>query len=100
MSHITPDQVAHIARLARLRFSPEELSDFTDRFNQIVTYVEKLDEADTEGVEPMTSLLTSANVLRDDEPGPLLTPAEALRNAPKKTEGFFSVPKVIGEAEG
>jgi len=99
MSHITPDQVQHIARLARLRFAPEDLAAFTAQFNQILTYVEKLNEAGTEGVEPMTSLLDVTNVLRDDEPGPMLSPAEALRNAPRKTEGFFAVPKVIGDGE-
>ena len=95
---MTPEQVQHIARLARLRFSDEEIEGFTAQFNQIVAYVEKLDEVDTEGVEPMASVLEAVNVLRDDLAGPMLSPAEALRNAPKKTEGFFSVPKVIGDA--
>jgi aspartyl-tRNA(Asn)/glutamyl-tRNA(Gln) amidotransferase subunit C len=94
---MTPEDVRKVASLARLRVSDEELEGFTAQFNQIVAYVEKLDEVDTTGVEPMTSVLDASNVLRDDEPGPLLTPAEALSNAPKKTEGFFSVPKVIGD---
>lgn len=99
MSQITSDQVQHIARLAKLRFTPQELADFTAQFNQIVSYVEQLEEADTEGVTPMTSSLEELNVMRDDTPGTMLPPTEALRNAPKKTEGFFSVPKVIGEIE-
>ena len=90
-------QIEHVARLARLRFSPEEITGFAAQFNQIVSYVEKLDEVDTEGVEPMASVLEVADVLREDEPGPMLSPSEALRNAPKKTEGFFAVPKVIGD---
>jgi aspartyl-tRNA(Asn)/glutamyl-tRNA(Gln) amidotransferase subunit C len=94
---MTPEDVRKVASLARLRVSDEELEGFTAQFNQIVAYVEKLDEVDTTGVEPMTSVLDASNVLRDDEPGPLLTSAEALSNAPKKTEGFFSVPKVIGD---
>lgn len=98
MSTISPEQIEYIAKLARLRFTPDELSGFTAQFNQIVEYVEKLNEADTEGIEPMTSLLEESTRLRDDEPGPMLSPADALRNAPKKTEGFFSVPKVVGEA--
>ena len=94
---MTPEAIRAVATLARLRFSDEELAGFTEQFNQILAYVEKLNEVDTTGVEPMTSVLDVANVLRDDEPGPMLSPAEALSNAPKKTEGFFSVPKVIGD---
>lgn len=94
---MTPEDVRKVASLSRLRVSDEELEGFTAQFNQIVLYVEKLNEVDTDGVEPMTSVLDASNVLRDDEPGPLLTSAEALSNAPKKTEGFFSVPKVIGD---
>lgn len=94
---MTPDDVRKVATLSRLRVPDEELEGFTAQFNQIVAYVEKLNEVDTTGVEPMTSVLDASNVLRDDEPGPLLSPAEALANAPRKTEGFFSVPKVIGD---
>ena len=94
---VTPDQIEYIARLARLRFTENELAGFTAQFNQIVEYVEKLNQADTAGVEPMASLLEETTALRGDEPAAMLSPAEALRNAPKKTEGFFSVPKVVGE---
>jgi aspartyl-tRNA(Asn)/glutamyl-tRNA(Gln) amidotransferase subunit C len=94
---VTPEQIEYIAKLARLRFTSDELTGFTAQFNQIVEYVEKLNEADTAGVEPMASLIEETTSLRADEPGSMLSPAEALRNAPKKTEGFFSVPKVVGE---
>jgi aspartyl-tRNA(Asn)/glutamyl-tRNA(Gln) amidotransferase subunit C len=97
-STITPEQIQHIARLARLRFTEGELAGFTTQFNEILGYVEKLSEASTDGVEPMASLFESSSRLRDDTPGPMLPASEALSNAPKKTEGFFSVPKVIGEA--
>src|SRR5437870_4554333 len=96
-SRISIEQIEHVARLARLRFSPDEITGFAAQFNQIVSYVEKLNEVDTEGIEPMASVLAIADVLREDEPGPLLPQSEALRNAPKKTEGFFTVPKVIGD---
>jgi aspartyl-tRNA(Asn)/glutamyl-tRNA(Gln) amidotransferase subunit C len=95
---MSPEQVAHIARLARLRFTPEQIGGFTEQFNQIISYIEKLNEVDTEGVEPMTSVLQAVDVFREDEPGAMLSQADALKNAPKKTEGFFSVPKVLGEA--
>lgn len=94
---ITSQQIEHIARLARLRFTAEEMAGFTSQFNQIVEYIETLNRADTEGVEPMESLFDAVSVLREDTPGPMLPPGEALRNAPKKTEGFFSVPKVLGD---
>jgi len=92
---VSPDHVGHVARLARLRLAPDDLELFTAQFNQILAYVTKLESVDVTGVEPMESVLESANVLRDDEPGPHLSTAEALSNAPRKTEGFFSVPKVL-----
>ncbi|MEO5929027.1 MAG: Asp-tRNA(Asn)/Glu-tRNA(Gln) amidotransferase subunit GatC [Candidatus Kapaibacterium sp.] len=95
-STITSDQIAHIARLARLRFTEEELAGFTEQFNQIVAYVEQLNMADTDGVEPMANLSEATDRLREDIPGPMLPQGEALSNAPRKNEGFFSVPKVIG----
>lgn len=99
MSHeISREEISHIARLAKLRFTEEELGDFSAQFNRIIAYVEKLNEVDTEGVEPMARLQEEATSLRLDEPGPMLDVAEALKNAPKKTEGFFNVPKVIGDA--
>ncbi len=95
---ITSNQIEHIAKLARLRFTPDELAGFTLQFNELVGYVEKLNQADTSGVEPMESLFDADTTLREDIPGPMLSPGEALRNAPKKTEGFFSVPKVLNDA--
>jgi len=97
MEEISQEEIRHIARLAKLRFADEEIDAFAAQFNRIVAYVEKLNEVDTEGVEPMARLLRGATELRADEPGPMLAPAEALKNAPRKTEGFFSVPRVLGE---
>jgi aspartyl-tRNA(Asn)/glutamyl-tRNA(Gln) amidotransferase subunit C len=94
---MTRETISKVAALARLRFAPEELEGFAAQFNQIVSYVEKLNEVETTGVEPMASTLESVNVLRDDVPAAMLSQAEALRNAPRKTEGFFTVPKVIGD---
>ena len=100
MAHttITRDEVERIARLARLRFSDEELETFTKDFDRIIAYVEKLDEVDCEGVEPMMRAATDVRPPRADEPDEMLEPAEALKNAPEKTEGFFRVPKVLGES--
>lgn len=97
---VTPEQIQHIGRLARLRFAPDKLEQFTAQFNRIVGYVEKLNLADTQGVQPMTDLYDQVVEPRTDQPGPLVSQADALKNAPRKTEGFFSVPKVIGDAAG
>lgn len=87
--------VEGIARLARLEFAPTEKAAFADQFNKILTYIEKLNELDTTNVEPLTQVTTSSNVMRDDEPGACLTPADALRNAPARLENFLKVPKVV-----
>lgn len=99
IEEISQEEIRHIAKLAKLRFNDEEITDFAGQFNRIVTYVEKLNEVNTEGVEPMARLQREATALRPDEVGEMLDPAQALKNAPKKTEGFFNVPKVIGDVE-
>ena len=93
---VTRDQVQNIARLAKLQFNPQEEEHFTEQFNQILSYVEKLDELDTESVDPTTHVLDLNNVLREDKVIQWMTQDQALANAPLKKNGFFSVPKVIG----
>ncbi len=87
--------VEHIAELARLKFSEEELQSFTEQMNEILTYVEKLNELDTENVEPLSHPVESNNVFREDEVKKSVSTEEALKNAPEKDEQFFKVPKVI-----
>jgi len=96
MTTITPETVERIARLARLRFTPNELAEFTGQFTQIVSYVEQLNEVDTDGVEPLEAIYDTVAPPREDEPGPPLSSAEALSNAPRRVETFFAVPKVLG----
>ncbi len=93
---VTVKEVENIARLAKLSFSEEEIEEFTEQFNQILAYVEKLNELDTTEVPPTYHVLDLSNVMRPDKVRPWLTQEEALANAPKKKSGFFSVPKVIG----
>ncbi len=90
------EQVETIAELAKLSFSPEEKETFIEQFNQILRYMEKLDELDTADVEPTYNVLDLHNVTRPDAVQPWLTQEEALANAPRSHNGFFSVPKVIG----
>ena len=94
---VTLNDVEHIARLARLEFSAEEKQKFTHQLNQILAYVEKLNELDTTNVEPLSHVVDIRNRLREDVAEKGLSPEEALKNAPAKTDKFFKVPKVIGE---
>ena len=87
--------VEHVAKLARLEFSPEEKEIFTRQLDAILTYVDKLNELDTAGVEPTSHVLPINNVFRDDVPRPSLAPDDALMNAPDRAEDFYRVPKII-----
>ncbi len=92
---VTIKDVDHIAKLAKLSFSEEEKEKFTEQFNQILSFMEKLNELDTSNVEPLSHVIELQNVLRDDNVKPSLPTDEALKNAPAKDEKFFKVPKVI-----
>lgn len=93
---VTREQVAYIAELAKLRFTESEMEVMTTEMNNILHYVEKLNELDTDGIEPLSSIHEAVNVLRDDIEEEPLTNAEILHNAPDSLERFFKVPKVIG----
>ncbi|NTU57439.1 MAG: Asp-tRNA(Asn)/Glu-tRNA(Gln) amidotransferase subunit GatC [Chlorobiaceae bacterium] len=93
---VTRENVAYIAELARLRFTEPEQEKMTSELNMILHYIEKLNEVDTEGVEPLSSIHDQINVLRADVERPSLSNEEALKNAPDRQDRFFKVPKVIG----
>ena len=93
---ITIQDVEQIAKLARLEFTREEKEKLTHQMNQILTYMEKLNEVDTTSVEPLSHVIELNNVFRDDVVRPSSPRQEMLRNAPDHTEEFFKVPKVIG----
>lgn len=93
---VTLNDVEHIAELARLKFSDKELKSFTHQLNGILKYVEKLNELDTENVEPLSHLVEGNNAFREDKLKPSLNREEALKNAPESDGEFFKVPKVIG----
>ncbi|MHB9039643.1 MAG: Asp-tRNA(Asn)/Glu-tRNA(Gln) amidotransferase subunit GatC [Melioribacteraceae bacterium] len=94
---ITKKDVEYIAQLARLRFKDEELENFTSQLNEILNYVDKLNELDTENVEPLSHPVEEFNKFRDDELKPSIEREEALKNAPDRTDEFFKVPKVINK---
>jgi aspartyl-tRNA(Asn)/glutamyl-tRNA(Gln) amidotransferase subunit C len=93
---VTIADVKHIAELARLKFSEKELESFTAQLNQILAYMEKLNQLDTDKIEPLAHPVGGTNVFREDEVKPGVEREEALKNAPDRDELFFKVPKVIG----
>lgn len=95
MGAISCQQVEHIANLARLSLTPEETERFTEQLNKILEFAHKLNELDTDGVEPTSHVLPLANVMRDDAVRPSIAREEALKNAPDCAGGLFRVPKVI-----
>lgn len=96
---ITKDIVEHVARLARLEITETEKEAFTRQLSDILTYVEQLNELNTEGVEPTATVLGQTNVFREDVARPSLPVEKALANAPETEDGFFVVPKIINEAK-
>ena len=91
---IAKKQVAHVARLARLELSPEELAQYSRELTKIVEYIDCLEAADTSGVD--ISAPTVAFVAhRDDIVRPSLTVNEALKNAPETKDDYFIVPRVM-----
>ncbi|HEX2982403.1 MAG TPA: Asp-tRNA(Asn)/Glu-tRNA(Gln) amidotransferase subunit GatC [Ignavibacteriales bacterium] len=92
---VSKKDVEHIAELAKLRFEQNEIEEYTKHLNQILTYVGKLNELNTDNVEPLAYPVENVNVFREDKVKPGVKTADALRNAPDKTEAYFNVPKVI-----
>jgi len=92
---ITRDQVEHIAHLARLEFSENELEAFTRQMDNILTYFDKLQEVDTTAVEPTSHAIQVKNVFRDDEVKKSIALDLSLKNAPEQEGSCFRVPKII-----
>lgn len=92
---ITKELILHIAELAHLKLREDEIKKFQKDLNQILEYVDKLNELDTENVEPLSHPLPLINVMREDKLKSSIEREEALKNAPDSTEEFFKVPKVI-----
>jgi aspartyl-tRNA(Asn)/glutamyl-tRNA(Gln) amidotransferase subunit C len=87
--------VEEVAHLARLEFTEEGKADILNDMNRMLAFVDKLNEMDTDGVEPLIYMTDEKNVMREDESKNTLTQKEALKNAPKKDSDYFKVPKVI-----
>jgi aspartyl-tRNA(Asn)/glutamyl-tRNA(Gln) amidotransferase subunit C len=96
-TEITAELVRHIGKLSRLQLSDEEVEMFTRQLREVLEAFGKLEQLDTEDVEPMAHAVELSNVLAEDVPHKSLAPDEALANAPQRDNSFFKVPKVIGE---
>lgn len=92
---ITREEVEHVATLARLELTGEELELFTGQMDAILAYVEKLNELSTDGIIPTAHAVPMENAFREDLVRPSLGADLALANAPDRVEDFFRVPKVI-----
>jgi aspartyl-tRNA(Asn)/glutamyl-tRNA(Gln) amidotransferase subunit C len=98
MSRISTDDVAHVARLARLELSADELETFTGQLDAVLDHAADVEALDVADVEPTAHPFPLSNVFRPDEPGVTLDRAEVLAEAPSVEDDRFSVPPALREA--
>jgi aspartyl-tRNA(Asn)/glutamyl-tRNA(Gln) amidotransferase subunit C len=91
----TDFNVKYVAHLARLSLSPDEEQKLGAQLNNIIGFVEQLKSVDISGVEATAHAVPTVNVTRADEIRPSLSHEEAMRNAPKQSNGLFIVPKIV-----
>ncbi len=94
---LTTEEVRHVAELAKLALTEEEIVQYTQQLSAILDYAALLQQVDTSAVPPTPHILPLTNSMRADEPTPCLTNAEALANAPDSVDGFFRVRAVFEE---
>lgn len=94
---ITEEVVDHIAHLARLEFTGDSKKAIMEDMDNIVGFMDKLSEVETEGVEPLIFMSEEINVLREDEAKVSISQKEALKNAPKHDSDYFRIPKVLSK---
>ncbi|MEO6329167.1 MAG: Asp-tRNA(Asn)/Glu-tRNA(Gln) amidotransferase subunit GatC [Ginsengibacter sp.] len=92
---VNDELVNNIAQLARLRFVDDEKEEIKMDLKKMIAFIEKLNELDTTGVEPLLHVSDNVNIFREDEVIGSVTSQKALANAPIHDEQFFKVPKVI-----
>ena len=97
-TRISADEVAHVARLARLALTAEELERFTEQLGAVLEHAQDVEALDTAGVPPTAHPLPLVNVLRDDVVTPSLDRDEVLAQAPDVEDDRFRVPRILGEA--
>lgn len=99
MSQISRDEVAHLARLARLALTETELDSFAGQLDAILTHVSQIQAVDVTGVQATDNPLKDVNVTRSDETVPCLTQRQVLDQAPDAVDGRFAVPQILGDEQ-
>jgi aspartyl-tRNA(Asn)/glutamyl-tRNA(Gln) amidotransferase subunit C len=99
VSNISRDEVAHLARLARLAVTKDELDTFAAQLDVILDSVARVGEVAADDIPPTSHAVPLTNVFRADEPRPGLTQAQALAGAPAAEDGRFRVPRILGEEQ-
>lgn len=94
---VTEEIIDHIAHLSRLEFQGEAKEAIRQDMENIIRFMEKLQEVDTENVEPLIFMTKEINHLREDVAVQTVTHEEALKNAPKKDSDYFRIPKVLNK---
>ncbi len=94
---LTREDILKVAKLSMLEFKESEVMVLQNELNDILEFVSKLDEANVEGVEPMTQVNDIYNSFREDVVTESLTVEEAVKNAPEEIEGSFAVPRTVSE---
>jgi len=94
---LTREEVLKVAKLSMLEFESSEITALQSELNDILDFVSKLEEANVEGIEPMTQVNHMINSFREDEVKESLKREEALKNAPEAIEGTFAVPRAVSE---
>lgn len=97
---LTDQQVRHVARLSRLKLTDEQIHYFAQQLSAVLGYIDKLNELDVQGIEPMAHPTDMTNKLRPDVPSQPMPTDLALANAPASDPPFFKVPKVLGDGGG
>ena len=92
---ITEDELRHVAEIARIKLTPEEVKLFTKQASDIVSWFKELSEVNTKGVKPSYHPLETKSVIRKDEVKPSLSHEEALSNTSHKEKGYFKAPRVV-----
>lgn len=93
---LTKEEVLNVAKLARLEFSPEEIEKYQKELNDILNYIDMLDEVDVSETKVLSQVNDDVNNLREDVIKDSLSVEEALSNAPESIDGSLIVPKVMG----
>ena len=92
---LTIEEVQHIANLARMNLTEEELELYRNQLSAILDYFKQLEGLDTEGIPPTANVSVDQNILRADQPDPGLSHEELLNNAPEKDDHLFQVPPIF-----